>query len=138
MFLNCLRCSLTFCNLYSRLIIIVLVNYICWKPKCLRKCLDLTAVRNNVRRYIKNFVIYTKRLLVKLYFQRSSAHTFDTLYCVKSAMLHFSAFPRTSSDVHFYNIEKISSHNVARITTIKMEIYKSHIYNHKFLNYNSL
>ena len=68
-------------------------------------------------------------VLDKLYFQRSSAHTFDALYCVKSATLHVSAFPRPSSGVHFYNTEKIS-HNVARITTIKMEIY-----NFKFVIY---
>ena len=60
-------------------------------------------------------------LLCKLYFQRSSAHTFDALYCVKSATLHVSAFPRPSSGVPFYNIENISSHNVARCTSIKME-----------------
>ena len=59
---------------------------------------------------------------------RSFANTFDTLYCVKSATLHVSAFPSTSSGEHFYNIEKLSSHNVARITTIKMEIYKSQIF----------
>jgi hypothetical protein len=55
-------------------------------------------------------------VLDKLYFQRSSAHTFDTLYCVKSATLHVSAFPRPSSGVPFYNIENISLHNVARTT----------------------
>jgi hypothetical protein len=69
-------------------------------------------------------------VLDKLYFQRSSAHVFDTLYCVKSATLHVSAFPRPSSGLHFYNIEKISSRSVARITTIKMEIY-----NFKFVIY---
>jgi hypothetical protein len=45
-------------------------------------------------------------VLDKLYFQGSSAHTFDTLYFVKSATLHVSAFPRPSSGVPFYNIEK--------------------------------
>jgi hypothetical protein len=69
----------------------------------------------------------TKLKINKLYFQKSSAHTFDTLYCVKSATLHVSAFPGPSSGVHFYNTEKISSHNIARITTIKMETYKSQI-----------
>jgi hypothetical protein len=67
-------------------------------------------------------------VLDKLYFQRSSAYNFDTLYCVKSATLHVSAFPRPSSGVHFYNIEKISLQNVARITTIKMDICKSQIF----------
>jgi hypothetical protein len=30
----------------------------------------------------------------KLYFQKIVGHTFDTLYCVKLATLHVSAFPR--------------------------------------------
>jgi hypothetical protein len=83
-------------------------------------------VRNESRRGILNGIIPVC-VLDKLYIQRSSAHTFDTLYCVKLATLYVSAFARPSSGVHFYNIEKMSSHNVARITTIKMEIYKSQI-----------
>ena len=56
-------------------------------------------------------------VLDKLYFQRSSAHTFDTLYFVKSATLHVSATI----------LRKTSSQNVARITSIKMENYKFQI-----------